>query len=58
MAEAIIERALLLVAQDGVGLGTLLEFFLGLGVVGIPVGMVEQREFAIRALDFLFRRRA
>jgi len=54
MPEAIIERTLLFVAEHGVGFGALLEFFFRVGIVRISIGMILQRELAIRALDFLF----
>ena len=58
VAEAVVEPALLRVGEDRVGLGRFLERFLGLVVAGIAVGMVLQRQLAVRALDLLFGRRA
>ncbi len=41
------------VRQDGVGFAALLEFFLGVGIVRIAIGMKLQRQLAVRALDLL-----
>ena len=57
MAEAIVGRALVAIGQDRVRLGALLELLLGRVVAGIAVGVVLQRELAIRALDFGVGRR-
>jgi hypothetical protein len=53
VAVAVIGRALFAVSEDCVGLAALLELFLRVGIVGIPVRMILQRELAIGALDFL-----
>jgi len=53
MAEAVVERALFRVGQHGIGFGDLFEFFLSLRLVGIAVGVILQRQFAIGALDLL-----
>ncbi len=56
--EAIVAGALLGVGEHGIGFAALLELLFGLGIVGIAVGMVLQRELAISALDLLVVRRA
>ena len=53
VAEAVVPRALVGVAQDGVGLGGLLELLFGGRVALIAIGVVLQRQLAIRALDVL-----
>ena len=53
-AEAIVGRALLGIREDGVRFGRLLEFLLGELIPGIAVGMVLERQLAVRALDFGF----
>jgi hypothetical protein len=53
VAKAVIQRPLLTVAKNGVGLGALLELLLGFRIVRIAVGMVLQRKLAIRAFNFL-----
>ena len=58
VAEAIVARALLGVGEHGVGLAAFLEALFGLGIIGIAVGMILQRELAVRALDFLIAGRA
>ena len=45
-------------ASIGVGLADFLEFFFRVGIVGIAVGMVLQRELAIGALELDFSNRA
>ena len=47
MAELVVTCLFVRVAEDGIGLGGLLEFLLGLFVAGIAVGMVFQSEFAV-----------
>ena len=54
VAVTIVDGALFRVGEDGVGLAHFLEFFLGVGIVGIAVGMELQSQFAVRALEFLF----
>ena len=54
MTEPVVVRALLRIAQNRIGLGGLFEFFLGLLVPRIPIGVILERKFAIGALDFLF----
>ncbi len=56
VSEAIVDAALVAVGQNRVGLGRLLEAFFGLVIVRIAIGMVLQRELAVRALDLLVRR--
>ena len=51
MAEAIVGGALLRVAQDAVRFGGFLEFFLGLVIAGIAIGMVLQRQLAVGGLE-------
>src|SRR6056297_1619144 len=53
----VITRPLVLIAQDLVGLGGLFEFFDGVFVIPIAVGMVLDRQLTIRAIDLLLRRR-
>ena len=53
VAEAIVARALVGVAEDRVGLGRFLELLFGLLVALIAIGMELERELAIRALDLL-----
>src|SRR5688572_10614886 len=52
-ASCVVELPLLLVRQDLVGLGGLLELPLGLGVVRVLVRVVLERELSIRLLDLL-----
>jgi hypothetical protein len=52
VAEAVVERSLLGVSENGVGFRNLFEFILRLWIVGVAVGMVRHREFAISTLDF------
>ena len=51
MPEAIVGRAFLPIAQDGIGLGRFTEMFLGALVAGVAVGMVFQGELAIGGLQ-------
>ena len=53
VAEPIVARALIRVGQHRIRLGRLLERVLGGLIARIAVGMILQRELAIRALDFL-----
>ena len=53
VAEAIVARALVGVAEDRVGLGRFLELLFGLLVALVAIGMELQRQLAIRALDLL-----
>ena len=53
VAIAVVRRALLRIAQNAVGFRGLLEFLLGVRVLGVAVGVVQQRELAVRALDLL-----
>src|SRR5690606_35292318 len=58
VAEAVVARALLLVGKDRIRFGGLLEALFGLCVARIAIGVVLQRELAIRALDFVVGRAA
>jgi hypothetical protein len=58
MAEAIISCALFGIGENGVSLAAFFEFFFCVGIVGIAVGVVLQRQLAIGALDFLVARAA
>ena len=58
VAEAIVARALVAVAEDGVRLGRFLECVLGLLVARVAIGVELQRQLAIRALDLLIGRGA
>jgi hypothetical protein len=51
VAELVVARALLRVGEDLVRLGDLLERLLGLLVAGVAVGVVLERELAVRLLD-------
>ena len=55
VAEAVVQRPLLAIGEHGVGLGRFLEFLFRLPVAGVAIGMVLQRELAVRALDLLTR---
>jgi hypothetical protein len=50
--ETVIQSALFLISQDRVRFAALFEPLFSVRVIGIPVGMVLQRELAIRALYF------
>src|SRR5262249_20894010 len=50
-AAAIVARALLRVGEDGVGLRNLLEVGLGVGIVGVLIGVILERELAVRLLQ-------
>ena len=58
VSEAIVGGALIGVAEDGVSFGAFLEFFFCVGIVGIAIGMVLERELAVGALDLLLGRSA
>jgi hypothetical protein len=58
VAEAVVLGALVRVGQDGVGLRGLLELLLGLGIVGIAVGVVLEREAPVGLLQVLAARAA
>ena len=51
VAVAVVRGALLGIAQDAVRLGRFFELLFGLLIVGIPVGMILERQFTIRALQ-------
>ena len=51
MAEAVVHAPLVGVGQDGVRLGRLLELLFGFLVAVIAVGVILQRQLAVRALD-------
>ena len=57
MTEAVVHVPLVRVHEHGVGLGRFLEVVLGRLVAGIAVGVVLQRQLAVRALDLLIGRR-
>src|SRR6185503_21312209 len=52
MTEAVVARAFITVAENGVGFGGFLEFLFGLLVALVAIGVVLERQPAIRALDF------
>ena len=54
MPELIVGSALVAVGKDVVGFGGLLELFIGLGVIRIPVRVVLHGNPAVGLLDFLF----
>ena len=56
MAEAVVHAPLVGVGQDGVRLGRFLELVFGFLVAGIAVGVILQRQLAVRALDLLVGR--
>ena len=56
MAEAIVQAPLFAIGEDRVRLGGFLERLFRLLVAWIAIGMVFQRELAIRALDLLLGR--
>ena len=58
MAELVVAAALAGVGQHRVGLGRLLEAFLGPGVARVPVGVILERQLAVGALDLLLVRGA
>src|SRR5687768_6872974 len=58
VSKAIVARALVGIAQDGVGLRRFLELFFGLDVALVAIGVEFQRQLAIRALDLLIGRGA
>src|SRR6266850_79549 len=51
MAEPVVAGALLLVGQDGVGLGRFLELLLGVLVAGVAIGVMLHGELAVGLLD-------
>jgi len=53
MTVTVIDRPLLGISENRVGLADFFEFILRVGIVRIPVGMKLQRQFAISALQFL-----
>ena len=58
VAEAVVARALVGVAEDGIRLGRFLEPLFGGGVARIAIGMVLERQLPVRALDVLLAGRA
>ena len=50
MTEPVVSRALLRIAQDGVGFSRFFKLFFGFAVAGISIRMMLQRELAVRAL--------
>ncbi len=57
MAKAIIGGALLIVFEDVVSFGEVLELLLGTLVAGIAVGVILHRELAISPLELVGARR-
>ena len=55
MTEPVVPRALLVVAENGVGLRRFLELLLGLGIAGILVWVELQRQLAVGLLDLIKR---
>ena len=53
VAEAIKGRALLRIAQNAVSLGSFLEFFFGVVIAGVAVGMMLQSKLPIGSLEHL-----
>jgi hypothetical protein len=53
VTKTIVSRALVGVGQNRIGLAAFCEFFFGVGIVGIAVRMVGQRQLAIGAFDLL-----
>jgi hypothetical protein len=49
VAVTVVGGALVAVRQHGVGFAALFEFFFGVGIIGIAVGMELERQFAIGA---------
>jgi hypothetical protein len=58
MAIPVVDRALLRVGENRIGLADLFEFFFRVGIIGIPVRMVLQCKLAVSALQLNFRDRA
>src|SRR5205814_10593648 len=58
MTEAVVHASLFSIGKHGVGFAALFELLFRIGVIRIPVRMVLQRQFAIRAFDLLFARSA
>src|SRR5271155_702093 len=58
MTEAIVERTLLRISQDSVGLGNFLETLLRVRIIRVSIGMPLHGKFAISALQFNFAYRA
>ena len=54
VAEAVVQTPLFRVGEDRVRLGALLELFLGRLVARVSIGMVFERQLAVRALDLDF----
>ena len=54
-AEAVIVGTALRIAEHIVGLGRFLELLLRFGIVRVVVGVILQRQFAVGALDLIFR---
>src|SRR4029077_2901273 len=53
MAEAVIGRAFLRIAEDAVGFRGLFEFLLGCVIARVAIGVILQGEFAVRPLQIL-----
>ena len=55
VAEAVVGGALVGIGEHGVGLADFLKFFFRVGIIGIAVGMILQRQLAVDALELDFR---
>ena len=53
MTKAVVRRTLFAVSENRVGFAALFELFFRVGIVGIAIGMVLQRQLAIGAFDLL-----
>ena len=53
MAVAIVDGALFGVREHGVGFANLFEFFFGVGIIRIAVGMILQRKLAVGTFQLL-----
>src|SRR6185436_10187502 len=56
VAESVVVRAFLRIAQNGICFSRFLELFFGFLISGIAVGMILQRQLSVRTLDFLVAR--
>jgi hypothetical protein len=58
VAVAIVGGALFRVGEHSVSFAYFFEFFFGIRIIRIAVGMILERKFAVGALEFYFRNRA
>jgi hypothetical protein len=58
MPESVVHGTLLAINQDRVGFRYFFELFFGVGIVGVAVGVILQRELAISTLNLLLIRRS